>query len=162
MNKREASKQARNWVKKLIGVTDSDEALARGAAVGFFFGVSFFWGLQILLAVAGAHLIRGNKVVAGSMTAVSNPATSLPLYTVCYFIGERLLGGSAGLPDPSQFKDLPSILALGPEFLLSMLLGTTVVGIVGAVAVYFLSDRMFAWLRSKFRHTDSAPTVSEG
>jgi uncharacterized protein (DUF2062 family) len=28
--------------------------------------VSFFWGLQILLAVLVSHLLRGNKVVAAA------------------------------------------------------------------------------------------------
>ncbi len=155
MNLRRLSGQLRDWMKNLIGVTDSSEALARGAAVGFFFGMSFFWGLQILLAVAGAHLLRGNKVVAGSMTAISNPATSLPLYTACYFVGEQLLGRSGRLPELSRLESLGAVLALGPEFLASMLLGTTVVGLVGAVAVYFLSDRLFAWLRRRFHHVES-------
>jgi uncharacterized protein len=77
------------WLLKLVNVRDTPEALARGLAIGFFFGVSFFWGLQILLAVLFSHLVRGNKVVAGAMTAVSNPLTSLPLYSLCYFVSER-------------------------------------------------------------------------
>jgi uncharacterized protein len=91
MTMRDISRQVRGWMKKLVGVTDSNEALARGAAVGFFFGVSFFWGLQILLAIIGAQLLRGNKVVAASMTAISNPATSLPLYTAS--LRRRALAG---------------------------------------------------------------------
>jgi len=136
------------WILKLVHVRDTPEALARGLSVGFFFGVSFFWGLQILLAVLVSHLVRGNKVVAGAMTAVSNPLTSLPLYTLCYFVGHLALGGNDKLPDFSVIHSLEGFLALGPRFLMTMLLGTTVVGLVGAVVVYFSSQRIIGALRA--------------
>jgi uncharacterized protein (DUF2062 family) len=53
----------RAWIRSLLKVRDTPEAPARGLAVGFFFGVSFLWGLQIALAVLFSHLLRGNKVV---------------------------------------------------------------------------------------------------
>jgi uncharacterized protein (DUF2062 family) len=136
------------WLLKLVNVRDTPEALARGLAVGFFFGVSFFWGLQILLAVLFSHLVRGNKVVAGAMTAVSNPLTSLPLYTLCYFVGHLAMGGSDSHPDFSVIHTLDGFLALGPRFLLTMFLGTTVVGLVGSVVVYFSSQRIIGGLRA--------------
>jgi uncharacterized protein len=136
------------WLLKLVNVRDTPEALARGLAIGFFFGVSFFWGLQILLAVLFSHLVRGNKVVAGAMTAVSNPLTSLPLYTLCYFVGHLAIGGGDSRPDFSVIHSLEGFLALGPRFLLTMFLGTTVVGLVGAVVVYFSSQRIIGALRA--------------
>jgi uncharacterized protein len=136
------------WILKLVHVRDTPEALARGLAVGFFFGVSFFWGLQILLAVLVSHLLRGNKVVAAAMTAVSNPLTSLPLYTLCYFVGYLAMGGNDSHPDFSVVHSLEGFLALGPRFLLTMLLGTTVVGLVGAAVVYFSSQRIINALRA--------------
>jgi uncharacterized protein len=136
------------WIQKLVTVRDTPEALARGLAIGFFFGMSFFWGLQILLAVLFSHLLRGNKVVAAAMTAVSNPLTSLPLYTLCYFVGHVAMGGSYGHPDFSAIHTLDGFLALGPRFFLTMLIGTTAVGLVGAVAVYFSSQRIICALRA--------------
>ncbi len=137
----------RAWVRNLVKVKDTPEALARGLAVGFFFGVSFFWGLQIALAVLVSHLVRGNKVVAAAMTAVSNPLTSLPLYSLCYFVGHLVIGGEDTLPDFAKVHDIKAFLALGPHFFLTMLLGTTLIGSLGAVAVYLSSNRLFAALR---------------
>jgi uncharacterized protein (DUF2062 family) len=87
------------WIRNLLTVRDTPEALARGLAVGLFLGVSFFWGLQILLAVLVSYLARGNKVVAAAMTAVSNPITFLPLYSFCYSVGHLILGGNDKHPD---------------------------------------------------------------
>jgi uncharacterized protein len=138
----------KDWILKLVHVRDTPEAQARGLAIGFFFGVSFFWGLQILLAVLVSHLLRGNKVVAGAMTAVSNPLTSLPLYSLCYFVGHLAMGGSNNHPDFSAIHTLEGFLALGPRFLLTMFLGTTVVGLIGAVVVYFSSQKIIGALRA--------------
>ena len=135
------------WVRKLVKVKDTPEALARGLAVGFFFGVSFFWGLQIALAVLVSHLVRGNKVVAAAMTAVSNPLTTLPLYTLCYLVGHVLVGGSDTLPDFATVHSIQDFFALGPHFFITMILGTTLVGAAGGVILYFSSNRVFAALR---------------
>jgi hypothetical protein len=137
----------RAWIRNLVKVKDTPEALARGLAVGFFFGVSFFWGLQIALAVLVSYLVRGNKVVAAAMTAVSNPLTSLPLYSLCYLIGHLLIGGEDTLPDFAKVHSIQEFLALGPHFFVTMLVGTTLVGVVGGVAVYFSSNRLLAALR---------------
>lgn len=137
----------RTWIHNLVKVRDTPEALARGLAVGFFFGVSFFWGFQIVLAVFVSYLLGGNKVVAAAMTAVSNPLTSLPLYSLCYLIGHLIVGGSDDHPDFGLVHSLEGFLALGPSFFLTMLIGTTVVGLVGAVAVYYSSQRILEVLR---------------
>lgn len=135
------------WIRNLLKVRDTPEALARGLAVGFFFGVSFFWGLQILFAVLASILVRGNKVVAAAMTAVSNPLTSLPLYSLCYFVGHLIVGGPGEHPDFDSIQSLEGLLALGPSFLATMLVGTTAIGFVGAIAIYFSSERLLDGLR---------------
>ncbi|MBN1607899.1 MAG: DUF2062 domain-containing protein [Polyangiaceae bacterium] len=137
----------RVWIRDLVKVKDTPEALARGLAVGFFFGTSFFWGLQIALAVLVSYLVRGNKVVAAAMTAVSNPLTSLPLYSLCYFVGHLVVGGRDTRPDFSVVHSVQGFVALGPHFFTTMLVGTTLVGLVGAVVVYFSSNRLLAALR---------------
>jgi uncharacterized protein len=135
------------WIRGLVKVKDTPEALARGLAVGFFFGVSFFWGLQILLAVLASYLVRGNKVVAAAVTAVSNPLTTLPLYSLCYFVGHLILGGNDKLPDFASIHSLQGFLDLGPHFFVTMLVGTTVVGLLGALVVYSSSERLLAAMR---------------
>jgi uncharacterized protein len=146
----------RAWVKNLVRVKDTPEALARGLAVGFFFGVSFFWGLQIALALLVSHLVRGNKVVAAAATAVSNPVTTLPLYSLCYLVGHLLMGGKDTLPDFAKIHSIQDFLALGPHFFITMLIGTTLVGGVGAVIFYFSSQRVLGALRRWHARKDEA------
>jgi hypothetical protein len=151
------------WARKLVQVRDTREATARGLAVGFFFGVSLFFGLQMLLAAVVSHLVRGNKVMAVAMTAISNPLTSLPLYSACYVVGLLIVGSGGSLPDLSTLQSLQGLLSLGPRFLGTMLVGTTAVGLVGAVVVYLASHRIVAALArwQKRRHEDSKPSALE-
>ena len=123
---------------KLLKIRDTAEALARGAAIGLFFGVSLFWGFQIILAVTVSHFLRGNKVIAAAMTAVSNPLTTLPLYSLCYFVGHLIVRGGDEHPDFSLVHSVEGFLEFGPSFFMTMLLGTTVVGLAGAVGAYAL------------------------
>lgn len=157
----------RAWIRNLLKVKDTPEALARGFAVGFFFGASFLWGLQIVLAVLASHLVRGNKVVAAAMTAISNPITSLPLYSLSYLVGHLLIGGKDTLPDFEKVHSIQGFFALGPHFFITMLLGTTLVGLAGGVAVYFSSNRLLAALcrwyagkSAKKSHVDDGPEPS--
>lgn len=127
----------RKWILNLLKVRDTPEALARGLAVGLFFGVSFFWGFQIVLAVLVSSLMRGNRVVAAAMTAVSNPLTSFPLYSFCYLIGHLIIGGRDRVPDFSVVHSVEGFLKIGPHFFIAMLVGTTVVGLIGGSIIYF-------------------------
>jgi len=138
----------RAFLRKILQIRDTPEAQARGMAVGFFFGVTPLFGLQILLAVAAAHLLRGNRVLAGAMTAVSNPLTSVPLYGACWLLGKTIVGGAEEAPDLAALTTVSDVLALGPGILVELLVGTTVVGALGGVALYLLSGQLLRLARN--------------
>lgn len=152
----------RAWLREALRVRDTPEAQARGLAVGVFFGVSPLFGLQLVLAVAAAHLVRGNRVLAGAATAVSNPLTSLPLYGACLLVGQALLPGPGPALDLASLAGLGDLLALGPRFAAQLLLGTTVVGVVGAAATYLLAARALAfaerWAGERPREVVGSPS----
>jgi uncharacterized protein (DUF2062 family) len=120
-------------------------------------------GLQTVLAVVVSYLVRGNKIVAATLTAVSNPITALPLYGLCYWVGQLALGRHTELPNLDSVRSLDAFLALGPGFFLAMFIGTTVVGLVGSAALYFSANRIFATLgRWHARHAVSRPVRPGG
>ncbi len=51
-----------------------------------------FVGAQMVLVVGTAWLLRANKVVGVPLVWISNPATFVPIFYPCYFIGRMLLG----------------------------------------------------------------------
>ena len=65
-----------------------------------------FFGLQTLLGMALASLVRGNHLLAAAGTWISNPFTYLPLYWFNYNLGCRFWGpAGAGPVAPSCRQD---------------------------------------------------------
>lgn len=100
---------------------------ARGLAAGVFCGCYPFFGLQTLLGIGLASLVRGNHLLAAAGTWISNPFTYVPLYWFNYQLGGWLIGPGPAWPGLAalQHQDLA---ALGWSFAGRMLVGSTVTG----------------------------------
>ena len=115
---------------------------ARGLAAGVFCGCYPFFGLQIFLSVGLAAVVRGNHLLAAAGTLVSNPLTYLPLYWFNYLVGCRLLGPGRGGIHLTELNR-SSLWAEGWEFSQRILLGSTIVGMVLAMASGWMAYRLF-------------------
>ena len=105
---------------------------ARGLAAGVFTGCYPFFGLQIVLGVALASLVRGNHLLAAAGTWISNPITSLPLYWFNYQVGSWLMGPGPGFPSLQQVQE-QGLWDLGLAFSGRLMVGSTLVGAMCAV-----------------------------
>ena len=131
----------------IVRMKGKPEYLARGLAAGVFAGFFPFFGLQTILGIAIAILIRGKKLLAVAGTWVSNPLTYIPMFLFNYKVGRWLLGTE----HPSISKDSllawESIVDLGAEVAITLLVGCFVMGIMGAIASYFIG----IWLIRRWR-----------
>lgn len=133
-----------NWRRKMrylylrfIRLQGSSEALARGMASGVFSGCFPLFGFQILIGVAVATVLRGNRIMAAAATWISNPFTYLPLFAFNYQVGSWLLGGGSAV-DFSDLDSLQGWMDMGTEVSVRLLLGSTLVGLVMGVLSYSL------------------------
>ena len=115
---------------------------ARGLAAGVFCGCYPFFGLQIFLSVGVASVVRGNHLLAAAGTLVSNPLTYLPLYWFNYLVGCQLLGPGRGAINLAELNR-STLWVQGWDFSQRILLGSTVVGIVLAIASGWMAYRLF-------------------
>ncbi len=120
-----AIRRAIHWLWQQEG---SPSQRARGLAAGVFCGCFPFFGLQTLLGVALASLVRGNHLLAAAGTWISNPFTYLPLYWFNFKLGSVLLGPGQGWPGLESLRS-EAIWQLGWAFVSRMLLGSLVVGL---------------------------------
>lgn len=105
---------------------------ARGVSAGVFCGCFPFFGLQIILSVGMASLLRGNHLLAAAATLISNPFTYVPLYWFNYQVGVALLGNGQGPALTNISRN--SLWEQGWGFSSRMLLGSAVVAtVLGAV-----------------------------
>ncbi|MGD2172649.1 MAG: DUF2062 domain-containing protein [Gammaproteobacteria bacterium] len=91
---------------------------------------------QMVIAAAGAILLRANVLVAVPMVWISNPFTMGPLYYFCYLVGAQILQ-----LEPSNFHFELSFdwLLTGLERIWEpFLLGCFIVGAITSLAFYLL------------------------
>ncbi|MFO0905658.1 MAG: DUF2062 domain-containing protein [Pirellulales bacterium] len=79
-------------VHRLLHADDPPHKLALGFAIGIFVTLTPTMGVQMLLVVFLAWLLRANKTVGVPLVWITNPATTIPIYYFLYVVGQRLLG----------------------------------------------------------------------
>ena len=120
---------------RFVRLRSAPQAIARGLAAGVFAGSYPLFGLQTILGVAIAAAIRGNKIVAAAGTWISNPLTYVPIYAFNYQVGRWLLGQP---PETSLTERSPQEwMSLGLDITIALLVGSTLVGIILALASYY-------------------------
>ncbi|MCT0248017.1 DUF2062 domain-containing protein [Synechococcus sp. CS-205] len=126
--------RVRHWIRWLWEQEGSPAQRARGLAAGVFCGCFPFFGLQTLLGVALASLVRGNHLLAAAGTWISNPFTYVPLFWFNYQLGTWLLGPGHGWPSMAILKQ-HGFWELGWSFTSRLILGSTIVGASSASVV---------------------------
>lgn len=134
-------KRLKQWLLWLWHHEASRGQKARGLAAGVFMGCFPIFGLQTLLGIALASLVRGNHILAAAGTWISNPLTYIPLYWFNYSVGCWLLGPGPALPTLEAIQQ-GGIWELGLAISSRLLLGSTLVGFLSAA----LFGGIYWWL----------------
>ncbi len=79
-------------VYRVLHADDPPHRLALGIAVGMFVTLLPLIGIQMMLSVFLAWLVRANKLVGIPLVWISNPVTFGPIYYPCYRLGCAILG----------------------------------------------------------------------
>ena len=133
-------KLARLWYK-LVTLKSSPRRIALGFAIGVFISYTPTFGLQTVIAIGVAALLRLNPIATIAGTYVTNIVTAPPLYMMCYEVGRFVLGAQSAAGDPAQPELEWSILRLGWMGLRWAgveMVGALIVGVISAVPSYFL------------------------
>ena len=111
-----------------------------GLGVGIFSGCFPFFGLQTLMGVFLAKILKGNSILAALGTWISNPFTYAPLYYFNYRVGSTLLDKKKNIIDFSHIttNELWSQgWGLSSRLLLGSICVGLVSGIIGGLGLYF-------------------------
>ena len=128
----------RFWYLKLIRLRESPHSIAMGLSVGVFVGCLPIIPLQTLTALILAFIIRCSKIAAAAGTWVTNPLYAPFVYYGMYQLGRTIIPVGKKEFEPEELT-LMNIINLGWDFFLLMFLGGVLVGLVLAVATYFIS-----------------------
>ena len=144
---RKAQRRLQRGLKWLWQQEGTPGQRARGLAAGIFCGCFPIFGLQTLVGIAMASVVRGNHLLAAAGTWISNPFTYVPLYWFNYRIGSLLLGPGRQWPgfDALHRDDISQ---MGWSVISRLMLGSSITGAVCAALGWWLS---LNWLRQQQR-----------
>ena len=128
------------------------EDVAAGWALGMFVGCAVPFGLQLIVSVPLALMMRVSKIGATLGTLITNPVTIFIIYPAQTWAVNRLLfGGSLTF---QRLMDMEwtwhSVRRLGAEALVSFFLGGLALGMIFSPITYFLVRRLVLRYRSKW------------
>jgi len=152
-------RRLRERATHVLHLDEEPSRLATGMAVGVFIGVTPFYGLHTLIALAAAYVLGINKAATVTGAWLNLPWFAPFVYGFCLTLGEAVLTGDwSGFSMASVHglaESAGAYLRAGPretadnlwQLVWSMLfvaskplfVGTTIVGIVLGVAAYFVT-----------------------
>ena len=128
------------------------EDVAAGWALGMFVGCAVPFGLQLIVSVPLALMMRVSKIGATLGTLITNPVTIFIIYPAQTWAFNRLLfGGSLTF---QRLMDMEwtwhSVRRLGAEAMVSFFLGGLALGMIFSPITYFLVRRLVLRYRRKW------------
>jgi len=143
------------WKKRLKHILTLDNHpghIAAGFAVGVFISFTPFFGFHTAIAIVAAFLFRLNKLTCITGSLVNTPMTVPPVLVVSYKLGRILLGRTPRELHLKHELSWQYALQLLDKQGISILLGTSIIGIVAAIIAYFFCY----YLVVRFRRKDEA------
>lgn len=132
---------------KILSLDSHPRHIALGFAVGVFISITPFFGIHTPLAIAAAFIFRLNKLTCLTGAWVNTPLTIIPVLGLSYKLGSILLGNS---PAELTISSLEWVTL--KQHATAIILGSSIIGFILAVAGYFFSY----WLIVRFRKKDEA------
>jgi uncharacterized protein (DUF2062 family) len=142
----------KRFYRQFLSLKGDPASLAWGMAMGIFIGVTPTIPFHTALIVVFGFLLKKNMTSAylGSLI-ISNPLTIPIFYFSEYQIG-RIITGQNGVPLRLENYSFTSILQLGWDVVVPLLVGGIVLASFIAVPAYFLTYRIISSLRKNNTH----------
>ncbi len=140
--RRSFSRSFRYGGKRILRITASPHAVAAGLAVGVFSAFTPFFGFHLIIAIVLAYFLAGNIAAAALGTTLANPLTLPFIWGSTFELGRFIMNGSIDNAPPVHFGlalETMHFDEIWTPLLKPMLFGSTILGAVFAVVVYFVT-----------------------
>ena len=120
----------------------SPERVAAGWALGMFIGCSIPFGLQLIVSVPLAIMMRVSKVGATVGTLITNPVTIFFIYPAQTWAMYNILFGSREMGELPTEWTRESVMALSGPVIISFFLGGLALALILSPITYFIVKRI--------------------
>jgi uncharacterized protein (DUF2062 family) len=137
----------KDGLARIRDLPDDPHYVAKGMAIGVFVSMTPTIPFHTVIAVALALIFRASKIAAAIGVWLSNPLTIPIFYFASYQTGSLLFGSLSTCN--GSCKSISDLLTLGAEVALATIVGGIVIGIVPAIAAYFITRTIVTRMRSR-------------
>jgi len=145
------------WIRyKLIGLYSkivrekaTPEYIAKGWAIGMFYGCLIPFGLQLALSIPTAFIMKGSKIGAVLGTFLTNQITVFFIYPAQCFVGNKIIGGDLSyhavedaLKDVLKNQDFSTLWNLGSELVAAFFIGGAILTAVMTPITYVFVKKL--------------------
>ena len=125
------------------------EDVAAGWALGMFVGCAIPFGLQLLVSVPLAMMMRVSKIGATVGTLITNPVTIFFIYPAQTWVVYNVLFGNREMGELPREWTRQSVMALSGPVIISFFLGGLLLALVLSPITYFIVKRFVLRFRRR-------------
>ena len=130
---------------RIVKEKASPEYIARGWAIGMFYGCLIPFGFQLLCSIPTAFLLKGSKIGATFGTFLTNHFTIFIIYPLQCLVGNHVIGGNLSydavneaMQNVLKLQNYSALLELGRDLLISFFVGGALLTLIMTPITYFL------------------------
>ena len=140
---------------KMVGDPLPPEDVAAGWALGMFVGCAIPFGLQLIVSIPLALMMRVSKIGATVGTFITNPVTIFFIYPAQTWMVYNLLFGHREMGELPKEWTYESVMALSGPVIVSFFLGGLALALVLSPITYFTVKRIVIKYRKSWKRKNS-------
>ena len=139
----------RSLKAKIVGDPLPPESVAAGWALGMFIGCAIPFGLQLVVSVPLAMMMRVSKVGATVGTLITNPVTIFFIYPAQTWAMYNLIFGNREMGELPAEWTREAVMAMSGPVIASFFLGGIALALILSPITYFVVKRVVVKFRSR-------------
>ena len=140
---------------KMVGDPLPPEDVAAGWALGMFIGCSIPFGLQLIVSIPLAVMMRVSKIGATVGTLITNPVTIFFIYPAQTWVMYNILFGNREMGELPTEWTRESVMALSGPVIISFFLGGLALALILSPITYFIVKRIVVRYRKLWPRKNS-------
>lgn len=151
------------WLRlyaKIVREKADSTYIARGWAIGMFCGCFIPFGLQLVISIPAAFILRGSKIGATLGTLLTNHFTVFFIYPLQCYVGNRLMGGKlswenikVAFAEVVQEQSFESLSHLSWQLILAFFIGGAILTAIMTPLTYWGIKKLVEKRRARRRST---------
>jgi uncharacterized protein (DUF2062 family) len=141
---------------KIVREKATPEYIARGWAIGMFYGCLIPFGFQLLCSIPTAFILKGSKIGATVGTFITNHFSVFIIYPIQCYVGLLLMGKTRSMAELKEImtgvihaSSYEALLSIGTELVAAFFIGGAILTAVMTPVTYFFVKSLVVKYRTK-------------